>query len=310
MDISKLSHLETSTLISFIEVAKRGSFTEAANALHLSQPTVSQQVRRLEKLVGAKLLHRRSNKVYLSPAGETFISHCQVGLQNIETGILSALRISATTSEAVTLGITCVNAQRCLSKVLTLYHKQNPHVQIHISEGMPYDLVCSLQAQTIDLAVLSLPAPVDTLSFIPLYEEPLWLIVAATHELASIEKVTWKDICAHPLILPQQEEEFGIRALIEALYRRHQSKIETTVEVNGSQALRQLLLSNYGIAFLPYSQFQQDLKDGLLVVKQPPECNLKHTVAIATYPKIPLSPAAQRLVNIMTMGLVQLQVSC
>ncbi|MEM9162197.1 MAG: LysR family transcriptional regulator, partial [Cyanobacteria bacterium P01_F01_bin.4] len=65
MNRSALSHLETSALIAFIEVAERGSFTAAAVALNLSQPTISQQVRRLEDFVGIKLLHRRSNQVYL-----------------------------------------------------------------------------------------------------------------------------------------------------------------------------------------------------------------------------------------------------
>lgn len=297
MEKSTLANLETSALIAFIEVAERGSFTDAAAALNLSQPTVSQQVRRLEKFVGIKLLHRRSNKVYLSLAGEAFISHCRTGLQDIEAGIISALQTSKTAEGKVTLGITCFNAPRCLSKALKCYHQQCPDVHVQILEGMPDDLVEGLQARTIDFAIFSLPVPIEGFRFEALYSEPLLLITAAMHPLALLNNVTWKDIHVHPLILPRQEKQFGIRSIVEALYSSHQSKIKTVIEVSGSQPLRQLLLSNYGISFLPPSQFQKDLEDGLLLAIHPAEIELKHQVAVATHPKYPLNSAAQKLLD-------------
>ncbi|MEL7359895.1 MAG: LysR family transcriptional regulator [Cyanobacteria bacterium J06560_6] len=297
MEKSTLANLETSALIAFIEVAERGSFTDAAAALNLSQPTVSQQVRRLEKFVGIKLLHRRSNKVYLSLAGEAFISHCRTGLQDIEAGIASALRTSKTTEGTVTLGITCFNAPRCLSKALKCYHQQYPDVQVQILGGIPDDLIAGLQAQTIDLAIVSLPVPIEGFRFETLYSEPLWLMANSTHPLASLESVTWKDICIHPLILPRQEKHFGIRSIVETLYSSHQSQISTVIEVSGSQPLRQLLLSDYGISFLPPSQFQKDLEDGVLTAIHPARIELKHQVAVATHPKHPPNAAAQKLLD-------------
>lgn len=297
MEKSTLVNLETSALIAFIEVAERGSFTDAAAALNLSQPTVSQQVRRLEKFVGIKLLHRRSNKVCLSLAGEAFISHCRTGLQNIEAGITSALRTSKATEGRVTLGITCFNAPRCLSKALKFYHQQYPDVHVQILEGIPDDLVEGLQAQTIDLAIFSLPVPIEGFRFEELYSEPLLLMTAFTHPLASLNSVTWQDIRVPPLILPRQERQFGIRSIVEMLYSSHQSKISTVIEVSGSQSLRQLLLSNYGISFLPPSQFQKDLEDGLLLAIHPAEIELKHQVAVATHSKYPLNSAARELLD-------------
>ncbi|MGB3293515.1 MAG: LysR family transcriptional regulator [Phormidesmis sp.] len=299
MKKTALAHLETSSLIAFIEVAEQGSFTDAAATLNLSQPTVSQQIRRLERFVGIKLLHRRSNKVYLSAAGEAFISHCRTGLQDIEAGIASALQTSQGIEEKVTLGITCFNAPRCLSNTLKSYHRQYPNAHIQVSEGLPDDLVSGLQSRTIDLAIFSLPVPVEGFSFEALYTEPLLLIVASTHPLAALASVTWEDIRPHPLLLPRQEKHFGIRSIVEALYRSHQSKIDTVLEVSGSQSLRQLLLSNYGLAFLPPSQFQKDLEDGLLIAIRPFEIELKHKVTVATHLKYPPHSAAQTLLDVM-----------
>lgn len=299
MDKSTLSSLETSALISFIEVAERGSFTAAAIALNLSQPTVSQQVQRLENFVGVKLLHRRSNKVYLSTAGEAFIAYCRTGLQDIEAGIISALRTSTALVEKVTLGITCFNTQRCLSSVLQPYRQQNPNVHIKILECLPDALVLGLEERVIDLAVFSLPVPVETLQLEILYEESLIPVAASFHPLAALSEVTWQDISRYPLILSRQKNGFGIRAVVEDLYHTHHSAIDSIVEVSGDQPLRQLLLSGYGISFLPLSQFQKDLEEGLLVATQPSELSLTHQVAIATHTKHALSPAAERLIETM-----------
>ncbi|MBX2865145.1 MAG: LysR family transcriptional regulator [Leptolyngbyaceae cyanobacterium MAG.088] len=297
MDRSKLSHLETSALIAFIEVAERGSFTDAAAALNLSQPTVSQQVKRLEKIVGIQLLHRRSNKVYLSQAGEAFISHCQTALQNIEAGISSAIQTSQALVGKVTLGLTCFNTQRYLSEILKLSYQQNPNLRVEIIECPTDDLVRGLQNQTIDLAIFSLPVPVKIFKFKELYEEPLLLVVASTHPLASIKELTWQDISHQTLILPRQETDFGIRNVIEELYRTHRIKINNLVEVSGCQSLHQFLLSNCGVAFLPLSQVQKDLDNGSMLVKPLSGIALTHKVVLATDPRYTLSSAAENLVD-------------
>lgn len=293
---SSLSHLETSALIAFMEVAERGSFTEAAIALNLSQPTVSQQVQRLEKLVGIKLLHRRSNRVSLSPAGEAFIVHCRTALHSIEVGIASALQSSQALTGKVTLGLTCFNVQHCLSRVLQQYRQHHPEVRIDVLEGRPSELVQSLQDRTIDLAIVSLPIPVQSLQLETLYDEPLLLVTAPRHPLTAIENITWDNLCNHPLLLPRQRQDFGIRSIVESLYRDHQSSIHA-VEVNGYESLRQMLSHNYGMAFLPRSQVQTDLDERRLMAHYPSGISLSHTVAIATHPKYPLSPVAQALAN-------------
>lgn len=293
---STLSHLETSSLIAFIEVAERGSFTEAAIALNLSQPTVSQQIQRLERVVGIKLLHRRSNKVHLSQAGEVFIVHCRTALKNIEIGITSALQASETLMGKVTLGLTHFNVQRCLSRVLLQYRQHHPEVVIDILEGLPHELVQALQDRTIDLAIFSLPIPAQLLKIDKLYEEPLLLVTAPHHPLASIQHVTWDDVCSHPLLLPRQHQDYGLRAIVETLYRDHQSPLHS-IDVNGSESLRQLLLHNYGMAFLPLSQVQKDVDDRRLIATAPEDISLSHTVAIATHLQYPLSSTAQNLAD-------------
>lgn len=297
MDKYSLSNIETSALISFMEVAERGSFTEAAIALNLSQPTVSQQVQRLERMVGVKLLHRRSNKVYLSQAGEAFITHCQAGLKNIEAGINTALKTAQNSLGKVTLGLTSFNTKLCLSTVLNRFHRCNPNVCLQIFEYPLEDLIQGLQNQTIDLAWMSSPLPKEILQTEVLYEEPLGLVCAATHALAGVADPTWYEISQYPIVLPHQVSKYGIRSLVEELFRSHQCPVNTVVEFSGSQSLRLILASSDGVAFLPLSQVKTDLRNNALVAKTLPGQSLVHEAVIATNPRFPLSPEATSLLE-------------
>lgn len=306
MDRYCLSHIETSALISFIEVAERGSFTDAALALNLSQPTVSQQIQRLERFVGAKLFHRRSNKVCLSLAGEAFIPYCQTGLQNIEAGVVLAQKASQRHTSRVTLGLTCFNTQRFLSDVLNKFHKRYPNVYLEILEDLPENLLLGLQRQTIDLALLSLPIPMEAFHVEELYEEPLYFIVPETHSLATAKEIAWKDIVHQPIILPQQNPSYGIRAVVEEFFRNHQSKLNTVAEFSGYQSLRKLLLSNFGIAFLPFSLVESEFQCGLVAVKLSAELSLTHKVIIANNSKYSLTSEAKDFLEMAQQAAMKL----
>ena len=115
MNRQLLGHLDFSALISFIEVAERNSFTDAANALNLSQPTVSQHIQRVERFLGVQLLHRKSNGVYLSEEGKVFIHYCRRCLQELQDGANAVAQMSKAISGIVTLGLTPSSSQRFLS---------------------------------------------------------------------------------------------------------------------------------------------------------------------------------------------------
>lgn len=299
MHKATLSHLETSAMIAFIEVAERGSFTAAAAALNLSQPTVSQQIQRLERVIGIKLFHRASNKVSLTKAGEIFIRHCRTALENIEVGISSALQSNQPIIENVRLGLSYVNIQRCLSPILKHYHQHDISIGVEIVECMLDELVEKLQNQTLDVAIVSFPVPHRGLKFEELYHESLALVMASSHPLAAIQDLTWDNIMNEPVILPRQNSNVGVRATVENFYRTHHCSVHTVAEVNGYQSLRQLLLLKYGLTFLPYSQVRIDVENGFLVAKHIVGLPLTHTVAIATSTHHPKTPAIQQLINVI-----------
>ncbi|GAB4240917.1 MAG: hydrogen peroxide-inducible genes activator [Elainellaceae cyanobacterium] len=299
MNQQQLNQLELSAIIAFLEVAERGSFTEAATYLNLSQPTVSQQVQRLERSVGAQLLRRRSNGISLTDEGAIFIEHCRTCLQALQNGLRAIAQFSETISGQVTLGLTPSVAQRYLPGILTFYYEQYPGVSLRIVEDFLNELIEGLKQQRIDLAVLSLPIPAEHFEISVLYQEPLVLAVAPEHSLATVEQVTWDMLSQQPIILPRQHSDFGVRYIIEELYRRHHASMEVAAEVSGFRSLRQLILSNFGVTILPQSLVQQDVQDGKLVAKDLTDFELMHTVALVNCRQQRLSLAAEKLAEVI-----------
>jgi len=306
MNRQKLSQLDFSALISFLEVAERGSFTEAAIALNLSQPTVSQQVQKVERFLGVQLLYRKPHGVSLTKEGRVFIHHCRTCLQAIEDGAKDVAQLSQTITGKVVLGLTPSASQRCLSDVLSHYCRQYPQVKVKVLEEHPDELVKKLKQGAVDLAVLSLPISSDHVTIEVLYEEPLTLIVAATHPLAITRQIAWQDLTQLPLILHKQDVDFGIRSIVEQLYSHHHCQLQAVAEVSGYQSLKQLVLANFGAAFLPLSLVRTDIENGNFVAVQLPEGDLLHVVAIAHYQQYQPNLATEKLAEVIRIHALEI----
>ena len=299
MNQQQLSQLEFSAIVSFLEVAARGSFTEAATALNLSQPTVSQQVQRLERFVGAQLLHRKSNGVYVSDEGKVFLKHCRACLEAMGTGVRAVAEYSQTIRGEVTIGLTPSASHRCLSEILPQYCQQYPGVAVRVLEDYPDALIAGLQRQTLDLAILSLPIPLENLTVEVLYEEPLMLTLAVNHSLAPIEAIAWETLSNLPFVLPRQRIDLGIRQIIETLFCSRGSQLHPVAEVSGFHSLRQLVLTNFGVTFFPQCLTRQDVAEGKLIVKPVKELFLSHQVALVSQKQHQATLAAEKLAELI-----------
>ncbi|MGB3293483.1 MAG: LysR family transcriptional regulator substrate-binding protein, partial [Phormidesmis sp.] len=204
-------------------------------------------------------------------------------LRAISDGMKAISQVSETVTGSVVLGLTPSAAHRYLSTLLPSYCAQYPGVAVRIIEDYPNELIEGLEQHTIDLAVLSLPVPMETFNVEMLCEETLVLVAAATHPLATLDNITWDDLSHQPIVLPRQRVDFGIRYIIEELYCTHHKTIKAVAEVSGFQSLRQLVLSNFGVTFLPFSQVQDDVADGKLVIRKLPGQSLSHKVALVTH---------------------------
>lgn len=301
MDKQRLNQLDFSAVLSFVEVVERSSFTEAAIALNLTQPTVSQHIQRLERFLGVQLLHRKPTGVFLTEEGQAFIGHCRKSIQAMQDGILAVAKLSETVAGIVTLGLTPSSSQKFLTDVLTRYHLQYPQVHVKILEEYTDTLAEQVKQGSIDLAILSQPFPKEHLACETLYEEPIVLAIGASHPIVAQYPLRLDQIDRLPLVFHRQKSirntTFGLSYVFDQLYQAHERRFHIVAEVKGFPSVKRLLLSNFGAAFSPYSLVQEEVESGRLVLIHVPGCSLTRSAVLIANERHHLSLAAHKLAD-------------
>lgn len=178
----------------FTVVAEHQHFGRAANALHIAQPSLSRQIRRLEQQLGARLFDRTPRGTALTEAGEAFLPRAKALLR-------SATRAAATARAAaqpnrITIGYT---NGLIVTPAARAMRRSHPEAEVH-TQHIDYDEPhAALLDHRADAVVTRLPFPTDGLRVTLLYEEPRALVVSWEHRLAGKESVTVDDIADEPM---------------------------------------------------------------------------------------------------------------
>jgi DNA-binding transcriptional LysR family regulator len=164
----------------FVAVADTRHFTRAAEAVHVSQPSLSQQIRALEKELGSPLFSRARGNIALTDAGEALLPLARRILADADTARQEVLELARLTRGRVRLGATPSLCTGLLPDVLRAFHDRHPGIRLQIEEGGSHDLVRELARGALDLAlvVLPLPSPSPALTTIELFQEDLVVVSA------------------------------------------------------------------------------------------------------------------------------------
>src|SRR3954468_23487592 len=193
--------MELRQLEYFAAVARHRHFTRAAEALYVTQPALSQQVRRLEAELGLTLFRRTSKGVELTAAGAALLVHAEKVLAEVAAARADMDRHTGVARGVVRVASTAADAPR-LPEALADFHTDHPGIQIALRQGSASEVVGLVQRGSVDVAVLALtgeaPAGVDVH---PLAEEPLRVAVPAHDPLAGAAGVALEDLRGRPFIL-------------------------------------------------------------------------------------------------------------
>ncbi|MGP3971643.1 LysR family transcriptional regulator [Streptomyces sp. 6N223] len=178
----------------FTVVAEHGHFGRAAEALHVTQPSLSRQVRRLEQQLGARLLDRTPQGSRLTEAGEVFLPRARALLRNAAQAAAHAR--AAAEPRRITIGYT---SGLIVTPAVRELRRRHPDADVHTLHLAWSEPRAALLDHRVDVAVARLPFPTDKLHVTVLYDEPRLLLVPVDHRLAGKESVTLDDIADEPL---------------------------------------------------------------------------------------------------------------
>ena len=241
--------MELRQLEYFVAVARHRHFGRAADAAYVTQPALSQQVRRLEAELGVSLLRRTSRGVELTPAGADLLAHAETILAEV-SGARSAMDEHAgVVRGAVRVAATAADAVR-LTEVIAAFHREHPGVRIALRQASAAEALELVRSGAVDLAVLSLAGDPGGLTVTSLAEEPLRLIVEPGDALAG-GTVRLGELSGRAFVLA--EPGSALRATVMEACQAEGFSPVPLLEVGDPVAVRFLVGAGLGVALVPAS---------------------------------------------------------
>ncbi len=186
----------------FIAVAEELHFRRAAKRLHISQPPLSRQIRRLEAEVGVELLVRGRQGVRLTAAGRAFLEEARATLAHAEAAARVARRVADGQVGKLRVGHVDAGSSELLPVALRAFHEQAPDVRLVVEESTSEALLEGVDAGELDVAFVRPPVKHASLATEVVAEEALVAALPDTHRLAGTEPLALTDLAEEPFILP------------------------------------------------------------------------------------------------------------
>jgi len=235
----------------FAEVAKVKNFTRAAENCHVAQPALSQQIRKLETLLGMKLLKRLPRGAALTSEGEILLPYVQKVLNAVQEAedVAADLRgVSRGTLKIVSLPSACVYV---LPSKIAAFKRDHPRIDIVLEECISASIAEQVLSGKFDLGVTQSPHPAPGMSRALIHEEDLLLAVPEGHPLATKDEVELIEAAGEPFVVTKPDTEF--RNLAVELCRRAGFEMHAAFEADHFDSLQAYCAVGMGVALIPSS---------------------------------------------------------
>nr|MDH3092134.1 LysR family transcriptional regulator [Bacillus velezensis] len=261
------------------EIARHQSFTKAAEHLHIAQPSLSQQIKKLEAELGLTLFHRSRGSVTLTPHGRRFIEKAEDIIRSRNDLLREMQERSQGLEQKLSIGIPAVTGRYLFPPPLKQFLARYPHVKVQLVEKDPVSLEEMTAKGEVDLSVLSLPIEDERLSITPLLTEPIVLAVPKEKQrwmppemIALIEKALegkeGRQPCV-PLDMVRQvpfillKEGFGFRRTVLDLCAESGFKPNVAFKTSHIETAQSLVANGLGVTMAP-NMVRRDKDPGVI----------------------------------------------
>lgn len=230
-------------------VAETGSFSRAAERCQIAQPSLSQQVLKLEEELGAKLFDRLGRGLRLTESGRAFLPHARIILDQINAARASVASNHADVRGSVTLGAIPTIAPYLIPRYTAAFTKRFPDSRLRIVEETTPVLIEGLRDLSIDFALLALPLRHKDLELQPIRTEPLLVALPEKHKLASNDSLSLKALRGESLIMLRDGHCF--RDLSLAICRRANLSPNIAFESGQFSSILGMVAVGIGLSLVP-----------------------------------------------------------
>jgi len=284
-------------LVLVTTVAETGTLVAAAEKLHLTQPAVTRGLREIEGIFGVPLFDRHPRGVRPNEYGAAIIDHAHLILNTLQNADEQIAQIKDKSGHLVRIGTNMAGASLLIPQTIVELKRKNPCVLIQVYEETSDKLSSLLSRGEIDLMIGRFTEEDSRLAQnIPLYEEPVRLVVRRDHPLLEDPGPSMKELLTYPWILPDLQSP--LRNELDAMFSQHGLKPPSNiVECSTMLTIRHILLHTDSIAPLPMLVAASD--SSLALLPQPLDA-VPRQIVVSVMKGMPLNASSIETVNALT----------
>ena len=283
--------MDIPALQAFLAVAETGSFSKGAERIFITQPAVSKRIAALESELGTPLFDRIGREIQLTDAGRALQGRAHRIILEVSDTKRAILNLSGEISGRLRMAASHHIGLHRLPLPLQEFHRNNPDVSLEMRFMDSEGACAAVEHGDIELAVVTLPeSSSGKLESIPIWDDPLEIVVGANHPLAEQKDASPIVLLNYPAILPGPGTY--TREIILAALSSIRDGIDIAMSTNYMEVLKMLASIGFGWSALPYT-----LIDETLSVVQIKNINISRTLGIVTHRERTLSNAAQAMID-------------
>ncbi len=241
--------MEIHQLQYFVSVAEMGNFTRAAEKCLVAQPSLSQQIKKLEKELGHPLIERLNRGIRLTDAGRIFYDKACHILDSVEEAKREITDERDENAGRITVGAIPTIAPYLLPVVLKKFSTRFPKAEVVLRENFTEFTIKGCLEGDLDLGILALPIEQDHLVVTPLFTEELLLAMNAKHPFAKKKRITMKDVSEEPFILLNETHCLGEQVL--SFCKQRDCLPRVACESSQLLTAQEMVALNHGVSLIP-----------------------------------------------------------
>jgi LysR family transcriptional regulator, low CO2-responsive transcriptional regulator len=244
-------------------IAKHGSFTRAAEELELTQPTISQQIKRLTSTIGMPLFEQLGKQIHLTAAGKEVLSASATISERFAQLEVVIDELKGLKQGRINL-VASTTAKYFVPRLLGTFHRKHPDIELNLKITNQEGVLARLANNQDDLYFTGRPPKDLDIELRPILENPLVVVASSNHPLAGKKNISLKQLALEPFIF--REAGSGTRLVIEQFLVENRVAVDVIIELSSNEAIKQAIAGELGISILSQHALALEDRDGLLTI--------------------------------------------
>ena len=257
--------IDISKLKTFVTVADLGSFSKASEILYITQPAVTQQIKALEKTVGAKLFQRQGGRMCLTEEGKRIYEIAKILLGSYEGLMEEIAKIKKDLKDTLFLGVSATLSEYIVPSLIAEFHREFPSATVKIFTGNSHDVEEGLLSGVLNLGIIE-REPSHKFVSVPWLEDEIVFFTYPESPLAQKGEIEPEELYEVDLVM--REMNSGTRKIVrEALEKLGVvfERLNIKIEANNSRTIMNIVKGGYGASFLSKGLILREIESGSVV---------------------------------------------